>query len=342
MTNIAIPDLISIPSGSFQLGSPPSDPLANENEKTLEQINLPFFQISKYPITNAEYALFIASENHEAPLHWHGKKPPENLLHHPVVHVNIIDAMIYCGWLSQQTGFEFTVPTEMQWEKAARGTEDIRRYVWGDIWISDACNTSESGIGETTAVSQFEDSNVSPFGVVDLLGNVWEWTKSDYLQLPGSTYESVRFGTSYKVVRGGSWHNDQTLARISCRGRYIPGKKRPYLGFRIVTPTNIEQTQPVEKPASTPTYPPNMRPRPKTGDEAEETLTDKAELRKKILNSFSREELRTICFDMNINTDLFPDDIEVFSRKLIEYCQRRDLLASLKIKLKAERPNIKW
>lgn len=320
MTNITIPDLIAIPAGSFQLGSPPSDPLANNNEKTLEQINLPFFQISKYPITNAEYALFIENSNHQPPTYWQGKTPPLHLSNHPIVHVSLIDALSYCGWLGQQMGIEFAVPTEMEWEKAARGVTDIRRYVWGNIWKPKVCNTSELGIGRTTEVSQFEEVNVSPFGVVDLLGNVWEWTKSDYTQLPGSTHESVRFGTSYKVVRGGSWHNDQTLARIACRGRYLPGTKRDYLGFRVVTHAFIN-TDPVESP-----------PVP----------INKEKLRENIINSFTREELRTLCFDMNINPELFPENIIGFARELIIHCEKNNLLTNLIDKLRIERPHIDW
>ncbi len=329
MTNIAIPDLVTIPAGSFQFGSTPYDPLANENEKNLEVIDLPFFQISKYPITNAQYGLFIESTNHYSPAHWQGTIPPLSLLNHPVVNISLIDAMSYCSWLSQQTGFKFTLPTEVEWEKAARGDADNRRYVWGDEWQSSACNTSELNIGDTTDVTLFEHVNMSPFGVVDILGNVWEWTQSYYRYRPGSNHESVRYGVTYNVVRGGSWHNDQTLARISCRGRYIPGIKRLYLGFRIVTHIAISVN---EEDLST----------AKFTNSPKGTSINKEVLRKNIIKYFSRNELRTLCFDMDINADLFPEDIIGFARELINYCDMRNKLNDLLTRLRAERPNINW
>ncbi len=323
MTKPAIPDLISIPAGSFQIGSSLNDPLANENEKTVHrQIELPEFQISKYPITNAEYALFIAQQTtHDAPTHWQGRIPPDHLLDHPVVNISIISAMSYCGWLTQQEGVEFALPTEMQWEKAARGTEDVRRYVWGDSWKVNYCNTLETGIGQTTAVSHFENTNISPFGIVDLLGNVWEWTRSDYQALPGSLYKSMDYGRTHHVVRGGSWRNDQTLARVSCRGRYLPGKKRPYLGFRIVS-ISFNESQSIKS--------------------GEQETYNREKINDQLVEYFNIQELHKLCFLLDIKYELFPRTLDGLSLELILYCERYGRMTELLTKLRESRPNADW
>jgi iron(II)-dependent oxidoreductase len=150
--------------------------------------------------------------------------------------VNWEDAEAYCRWLSQITGKHYRLPTEQEWEKAARGGfPDTRRYPWGSEWQPGRCNTRELGRNGTTSVHEFEQTNRSPFGVVDMAGNVWEWTASWYEGYPDSLHKSVHYGRLCPVVRGGSWRNSRRGARVSCRGRCQLHKRCHYMGFRIAS-----------------------------------------------------------------------------------------------------------
>jgi formylglycine-generating enzyme required for sulfatase activity len=226
---------VLIPAGLFWLGAVLGDLQALENEKPGHEMHLGDFQIGRYPVTNQQYAQFAKAAKYQLPTHWVNGQFPEGLEDHPVVNVSLEDAETYCHWLSQTTQQLYRLPIESEWEKAARGPLPNKvRYLWGNAWHNQACNTKELGLARTTSVSEFEAIDRSPFGVVDLLGNVWEWTSSWYEAYPGSHYEGPNFGRNYRVVRGGSWHNSEKDARISCRGHYASNTRREYLGFRVV------------------------------------------------------------------------------------------------------------
>lgn len=321
MTDYLLPTLIPIPAGPFLLGSDVNDAVANENEKPRHSVELPFYQIGKYPITNEEYAYFVNDTSFAAPSHWQETTPPSELLDHPVVNISLIAASSYCEWLSQKTGMLFALPTEEQWEKAARGAApDMRQYVWGDAWKPDVCNTEEAGIGTTTAVTLYEDVVQSPYGVIDMLGNVWEWTKSYYERFPGSSHESLHYGNAYHIIRGGSWNNGRSLARCANRGRYLPGTKRLYLGFRVITYTSTENLQP--KNIDNPHY-------------------DKKKINKQLTKAFNMKELRDLCFYFDIEHENFSQKKDEFCQELIGFFERRERLIELLEYLKNERPNIK-
>jgi formylglycine-generating enzyme required for sulfatase activity len=218
------------------MGSPLDDPEAYENEKPRHQLSLREYQIGRYPVTNAQYTYFVCQTSHRRPEHWESGTVPPGLEDHPVVNVNHDDALAYCRWLSQVTEKHYRLPTEEEWEKAARGKfPGTRRYPWGDEWQADICNTREVGRNGTTSIHEFEQDNWSPFGIVGMAGNVWEWTASWYGRYPDSPHQSPQYGRHYRVVRGGSWQNSSREACISCRGRYKPHVWRPYLGFRIAS-----------------------------------------------------------------------------------------------------------
>ena len=228
------PHVIAIPAGFFWMGCDPRDTAADPNEKPLHREYLPEYEIAKYPVTNAQYARFIEATGHPAPVHWKGGRYLGAKAHHPAVNVSYRDAVDYCRWLSQVSGEVYRLSTEFEWEKAARGGDpEMRRYPWGETWGQGYCNTIEEGRGDTTVVDFYEPHNWSPFGIVDMVGNVWEWTDSLYRPYPHSSHYSTQYSTSY-VVRGGSWRNSRQDARVTVRGRYKPDVCRAYLGFRII------------------------------------------------------------------------------------------------------------
>jgi formylglycine-generating enzyme required for sulfatase activity len=224
---------VPIPDGEFWMGAAEHDSFAFPNESPALQVFLPAYRIGRYPVTNAQYALFVQATGHFPPEHWTGQDSPHELEMHPVVNVSYADAVSFCRWLSGKARCHFRLPTEEEWERAARGN-DWRVYPWGDEWSGDRCNTSEANIGQTVPVGEYDDHNQSPFGVCDMAGNAAEWTMSWYLPYPGSTTDSWAYGRTHRVVRGGSWRHDARWARVSCRGRYKPAIKRSHVGFRVV------------------------------------------------------------------------------------------------------------
>jgi serine/threonine-protein kinase len=232
--SLDLPEMVSIPAGSFWMGGADGDPEAQPNERPRHEVSTWAYEIAKYPVTNAQYEAFVQATGCTPPPHWPDASPPPGKTDHPVVCVGLHDAQAYCHWLGQVTRRVCRLPSEAEWEKAARGSgPDARRYPWGDSWSEGMCNTVESGVGDTTPVDEFEPTNVSRFGAVDMAGNVWEWTESPYWRYDGSGGLGMLIGPRY-VVRGGAWSIPYTHARVSCRGRYGPEKRATYLGFRVV------------------------------------------------------------------------------------------------------------
>ncbi|MBN8456070.1 SUMF1/EgtB/PvdO family nonheme iron enzyme, partial [Accumulibacter sp.] len=160
--------------------------------------------------------------------------PAYNDASQPVVGVCWHEARAYCAWLSAQTGQLWRLPSEAEWEAAARGREG-RRYAWGDEFDASRCNSFESHVRGTTPIGVFPDGD-TPEGVVDLCGNVWEWTSSAYESYPYAP-DARREGAdsdARRVVRGGSWGGDRVNARCASRFGFIPGLRNDFLGLRLV------------------------------------------------------------------------------------------------------------
>jgi len=196
-------EMVRVPAGKFLYG---------DDKKEVE---LPEFWIDKAPVTNAEYARFVAEMEHKPPQHWEGKTPPTEIADHPVTYVAWYDATAYARWAGGR------LPTEQEWEKAARGT-DGREYPWGD-WGEGHCNSLEADIEGTTPVGQYSPQGDSPYGCADMAGNVWEWTASDWEP------EAER-----RVVRGGSWNYNQREAHCAYRYWFIPDAFVSDVGLRVV------------------------------------------------------------------------------------------------------------
>lgn len=167
------PMTVVIPGGPFLMGSVPGAgiPMCETPQHTVE---LPAYRIGKHPVTNRQYAEFLKHvKTQEEPKRtgWFLREPPQAKLEHPVVGVSWYDACAYCAWLSQVTGRTYRLPSEAEWEKAARGT-DGRRYPWGNDWAENCANVNHN---DTTPLDAYA-AGVSPYGCLDLLGNVQEWT----------------------------------------------------------------------------------------------------------------------------------------------------------------------
>jgi toxoflavin biosynthesis protein ToxD len=234
------PVWVDVPAGEFTMGGH-----GQSDGKPAHRVNLPAFKIAKVPITNTQYRFFVEAVRYATPQHWSNDKVPPGLENHPVIYVSWPDALAYCRWLSEVSGKAITLPSEAQWEKAARGgfspvtdgedLEGARAYPWGEIWDETKCNSSELGIGGTTPVGIFPDG-VSPSGCLDMAGNVWEWTstrKKDYPYNPNDGREDPA-GDDRRVLRGGGWSDSRDFARCASRRYDHPLNRYDNLGFRCV------------------------------------------------------------------------------------------------------------
>ncbi|MEM7534029.1 MAG: SUMF1/EgtB/PvdO family nonheme iron enzyme [Chloroflexota bacterium] len=240
---------IHIAAGSFWMGSHESEDASYYEKPQHQQVIEKAYWIGKYPVTNQQYERFVSEQGYPALGHWEGQHVPMQLCNHPVVNVSWTDAYAYCQWLSEKLGRRVHLPSEAQWERAARGqTKNI--YPWGDQFDTIFCNVNDTGIGTTSAVGIFTDG-ASPDGCMDMAGNVWEWTRSlwgrnigepEYkypYQLGDEMKSSDLYTTSNSrkrwIIRGGSWSSIQGKVDARCARRWSQtDRKIDELGFRVV------------------------------------------------------------------------------------------------------------
>jgi formylglycine-generating enzyme required for sulfatase activity len=240
---------VEIPAGAFLMGSDPArDPLAFDIERwsaTEAQgtVDLPAFFIGRYEVTVAQYAAFVRATGHRV--------ADENALKggpaFPVASVSWTDALAYARWLHESLaswpetpqplasrlheGWKVTLPTEAQWEKAARGA-DGRIFPWGNEAKAERANYQGPG---PTRVGSFACPEC-PYGLADMSGNVWEWTRSPYQPYPYDEADDAE-GLDVEalwVMRGGSYDDAPQNVRAAVRGGADPGARRPFIGFRVV------------------------------------------------------------------------------------------------------------
>jgi formylglycine-generating enzyme required for sulfatase activity len=219
---------VEIAAGEFTMGS--TDMESPENERPAHKVRLtePFW-MALTPVTNAQYERFDPDHRQRRPA-WSGED-------HPVVCVSWNEAAAFCLWLSQRDGREYRLPTEAQWEYAARGNDE-RIFPWGSFWDPKRCNSADESAGarQTTPVKQFPEG-ASPHGILDMVGNVWEWCADWYA--PGYGSESAQSDPAGapsgndRVCRGGSWMNHAYSCRTTMRARRTPDFADNYIGFRV-------------------------------------------------------------------------------------------------------------
>ncbi len=229
------PTWITIPAGIFSMGSDPRDaapPLANECPQ--QCLWLSEFHLSRVSITNAQYHHFVTATNHPAPGHWSGGQPLAGTEQLPVTYVSWQDAQAFCAWAGVR------LPSEAEWEKAARAT-DGRWWPWGnDLPDGTRCHFNGQAQGVAPAaqgvlpVGQFP-LGASPYGVHDMAGNVWEWTNSRYRDYPYDAADGreALTGAGERVVRGGSYNHDAQQIRCAARTGMAAGVRDVYIGFRV-------------------------------------------------------------------------------------------------------------
>ena len=191
------------------------------------------FYMAKYELTRKEYREFLQESDHPSPRDWNGKDFPAGTGDLPVVNVSWEDANAYCEWLSKKTGYHYRLPTEEEWEFAARGA-DKREYPWGNFWDKSQSNSKEAGSNSPLPVESF--SNIqSPSGVINLAGNVSEWTSSDFSIYPNSTAKPFKInGPPAKIIRGGNYSSSKDQLMTTSRFWAPLNAKEPAFGFRLV------------------------------------------------------------------------------------------------------------
>jgi formylglycine-generating enzyme required for sulfatase activity len=239
-------ELMRVPGGEFTMGSDPShSPWAKDAELPQHTLSLPEFYIGRYPVTNGQYEAFVGATWRRRPVHWESEGVPEELNRHPVVDVCWHDALAFATWLGEETGLDCDLPSEAEWERAARGT-DGRLYPWGDEPPTADLGNFDANIRETTPVGRYSPQGDSPVGCVDMAGNVWEWTRS----LWGPAWDEPQFTYPYdaedgredidassklrRVIRGGSYGSKGWYVRCAYRNWLKPRDHYKFYGFRIV------------------------------------------------------------------------------------------------------------
>lgn len=244
--------MIGIPAGEFIMGT--NRPRSAVQDQPEHRITLPAFRIDKYPVTNAQYARFVAQSGHRPPLNWAQGKIRSGTELHPVTMVSWHDAVAYARWAGKR------LPTEAEWEKAARGT-DGRRWPWGDLMDAARLNTYYN-VSRTSDVTQYV-AGASVYGVMDMSGNVSEWVSDNFRPYPGSdappeyfqgriavsttpldetmqVVDLVPVDGSYKVLRGGSWKSDPFSTAAYHRNYSWPHYASDFFGFRTAADPDTE------------------------------------------------------------------------------------------------------
>lgn len=226
-TTATTPDMVAIPGGTFQMGRAGG----TEMETPAHPETVAPFYIDRTEVTNAEYAEFVRATNHRLPRNWPGQNPPAGQERWPANNVSYNDAVAFARWRSTRDNVQYRLPTEVEWEFAARGT-DNRLYPWGNAWDETRANLG-TGAGRAVdfpkPVGSYPTGATST-GVLDMIGNVWEWTSSESALYPGNPQGLTDLARGLMVVRGGS-HQSLHPETVEGRGsRPFQATQRAFLG----------------------------------------------------------------------------------------------------------------
>lgn len=248
---VKVPNMIKVSGGEFLMGTGDEDvkhlqlkeadwayewydnDLFSNEQPQHNVICKPFF-IAQFPVTNEEYHIFVWETSHRFPRGWQGFTFPQEEGNRPITGITKKDAEAYAEWLCARTSMKYRLPTEAEWEMAARGT-DGRIYPWGNTFDPWRCNTSESQKKGTTPVGFYSPGGDSIYGVADMVGNVWEWTSSIMKPYPYRSddgRENKNSDARY-VIRGGAWYYSRKLARCACREGMNSEQFSDFIGFRL-------------------------------------------------------------------------------------------------------------
>src|SRR5208283_1952071 len=213
---------------------------------SLTNVDAPFdvdaFRIAKYPVTYAQYQLFVdAKDGYREPQWWRGlakryyEEPGRQiplLPNHPAVNVDWTEAVAYCRWLSQQVNLTVRLPTEWEWQQAAANGNRSFEYPWGPEWEEMRGNTYENRLNRTLAVGLYAQDTADD-QPLDLAGNIWEWCLNEYAR-PVTVKQIKLIGKGTRAIRGGAGSSPHEYARASYRNHYRPDYRFDALGFRLV------------------------------------------------------------------------------------------------------------
>jgi formylglycine-generating enzyme required for sulfatase activity len=188
------------------------------------------FAMDRTEVSNAEYADFVGATNYVPPRYWRNGKPPSNQEQWPVTNVSLDDVKAFILWRSKRDGVKYRLPTEEEWEYAARNGSQATLYPWGNEWLDDHANVDTSSLKPVGSYPQ----GASQAGVQDLIGNVWEWTSTDATLYPGNTKVEMPQG---KIIRGGAYleaARGPDAITATRRSVVKPSDKQNSIGFRLV------------------------------------------------------------------------------------------------------------
>jgi formylglycine-generating enzyme required for sulfatase activity len=266
MSSDLIPELALVPSGDFLMGSDD----AEGDERPVHRVHLDDFYVGVQPVTNEEFARFVRDTGHRVPAVyelpivvtaggadrertfrqtsvpyvWADFDPPRDRADHPVTLVRYDDAAAYCAWLSSMTERPFRLPTEAEWEKAARGGAESKRYPWGDRLDRNTANFLDDPAQKSShGTSPCRQYPANGYGLYDMAGNVWEWVQDwydpgYYVASPERNPQGPPRG-SLRIVRGGGWLVAD-VRMLSCSHRHkVPPDTYSYaIGFRVACSTS--------------------------------------------------------------------------------------------------------
>jgi formylglycine-generating enzyme required for sulfatase activity len=231
-----MPNLVKVEGGAFQMGrsdvSPDSKNTYDLSQYPAREVVVKTFSMDKTEVTNAEYEAFGKETKHSLPSYWRDGKPPAGQEKWPVTGVSLDDAEAFAQWRSTRDNVKYRLPTEEEWEYAARNGPQATLYPWGNQWLDDRANVESNSL---EPVGSHPQGASSRGGLLDLIGNAWEWTSTTAAPYPGNSLLSIP--ADQYIIRGGAFSDKGTGPEniTATRRSWLPRtRKEPFVGFRLV------------------------------------------------------------------------------------------------------------